>query len=227
MELMFLGHFALGFAAKAAAPRTSLGTLFAATQFADLLWPTFLLAGWERVRIDLGATVVTPLDFISYPYSHSLAAAVLWALVFGGVYYAIRRYRRGALVVAAGVASHWLLDAIVHRPDLPLYPGSATRIGFGLWNSLAATLAVEGVLFALCVYVYLAVTRARDRTGSLALWGLIAFLLLIYFGNLFGPPPPSVTMIAWAGQAQWLLVLWGAWADRHRMPADVAPAIPG
>lgn len=216
---MFLGHFGAGFAAKAAAPRVSLGTLFLAAQWVDLLWPTLLLAGLERVEIAPGATRVTPLDFVSYPISHSLLAVVLWGVLFAGLAWAVRRSARGAMTVAALVVSHWVLDLVVHRPDLPLVPGGGPRLGLGLWHSLPATLAVELAVFAAGSTVYLRRTRAVDRTGSLALWALVALLLLIDVANLLGPPPPSATAVAWVGQAQWLLVAWAYWIDRHRRTA--------
>ena len=84
---MFIGHFGVGFAAKKVAVKPSLGTLFLAAQFVDLLWPLLLLLGLERVQIDPGNTVVTPLDFIRYPISHSLLAVIIWGLIFGGIYY--------------------------------------------------------------------------------------------------------------------------------------------
>lgn len=223
---MFLGHFGAGFAGKAAAPRVSLGTLFLAAQFLDLLWPTLLLAGLERVEIAPGATRVTPLDFVHYPISHSLLAAALWGLAIGGVFWLVRRSARGAPVVGALVVSHWLLDLVVHRPDLPLVPGGA-RLGLGLWHSLPATLVVELAVFAVGLALYLRRTRARDRAGSLGLWALVAFLLLIYAANLLGPPPPSVAAIAWAGQAQWLLVAWAYWLDRRRESIAPPAAAPG
>ncbi len=216
---MFLGHFGVGFAAKPLAPKVSLGTLFLAAQFIDLLWPTLLLAGLERVRIDPGNTAVTPLDFEHYPISHSLAAVCGWAILFFFVHWVIRREARVAILLGAVVVSHWVLDLVVHRPDLPLYPGSA-RFGFGLWASLPATLVVELAIFAAGVWLYLRATRAVDRIGTWALWSLVAFLLASYFGNLFGPLPESVTDIAVLGHAQWLLVFWGYWIDRHR---SIAP----
>ncbi len=213
---MFLGHFAVGFAAKRYAPRASLGTLFLAAQFIDLLWPLLVLAGIERVRIAPGITVVTPLDFEHYPWSHSLLMVLVWGVLFAAVYFLIRRDRRGGLVLGLAVVSHWVLDWLTHRPDLPLAPG-AERVGLGLWNSFAGTLVVELGLFALGVYLYVRATRARDRVGSWALWSLVVFLAAIYAGNLFGAPPPDAMAIAWAGQAQWLLVAWGYWVDRHRV----------
>lgn len=214
---MFIGHFGVGFGAKAAAPRTSLGTLFLAAQFVDLLWPMLLLLGLEHVAIVPGITRVTPLDFDHYPISHSLLAVVVWALLFAGVYQISRKYRVGAVVCGLALISHWVLDLIVHRPDLPLVPGSSTLLGFGLWNSLPATLALELSVFGLGLFFYLRTTRPVDRTGSVALWALVAFLLLVFASNILGPPPPSTTAIAWIGQTQWLLIIWAYWIDRHRI----------
>jgi hypothetical protein len=213
---MFVGHFGVGFAGKAAAPRASLGTLFLAAQFVDLLWPTLLLAGLEKVEIRPGITRVTPLDFVSYPISHGLLAVVVWGLLFAGAYQVARRHTAGAVTMFAAVVSHWLLDLLTHRPDLPLWPGNETKVGLGLWESLPATLVVELAIFSAGLLLYLRTTRPVDRTGRLALAGLVAFLLLVYAGNLFGPVPPEVEAIAWAGHAQWVLVAWAYWVDRHR-----------
>lgn len=219
---MFIGHFALGFAARKAAPRLSLGTAFLGAQFLDLLWPTLLLAGLESVRIAPGASGVTPLAFEHYPLSHSLLAALAWSVVVGGLYLAARGKQRAALVVGLLVLSHWLLDALVHVPDLPVAPGLDTVVGLGLWNSLPATLAVEVPLFAAGVALYASDTRPQDGVGRWGLVGLVALLLVIYAGNLFGPPPPDATAIAWVGQAQWLLVAFGYWVDAHRAPRAFA-----
>ena len=219
---MFIGHFGVGFGAKRFAPRVGLGMLFLAAQFIDLLWPTFLLLGIERVVIAPGATVVTPLDFQHYPVSHSLLAVVGWAALVGGSYFALRRSKAGAIVIALLVVSHWFLDAIVHRPDLPLTPFGDARVGLGLWNSLPATLLVEVPLFLAGCWIYASVTRALDAAGRWGFAGLVAFLLLIQVLNLAGDPPPSAMAIAWVGQAQWLLVLWGFWLERHRVPREAA-----
>jgi hypothetical protein len=218
---VFLGHFGVGFGAKAAAPKTNLGTLFLAAQFIDLLWPSLLLVGLEKVEIAPGITRVTPLDFTEYPITHSLIAVLVWASLFAAAYYLLRKYPKGAWVCGAAVVSHWVLDLLTHRPDLPIVPGGATRVGLGLWDSLPATLVVELGILAVGVWLYLRSTRALDRTGTVALWSLVGFLLVVYFGNLFGPPPPSAMAIAWLGQAQWLLVIWAFWIDRHRA-ADIS-----
>ena len=225
---MFIGHFGVAFAAKRAAPRVSLGALFAAAQFADLLWPTLVLLGIEEVRVQPGVTVVTPLDFVSYPYSHSLVLLVVWGAAFGGAYVALRRARPSAgLAIAPLVVSHWFLDVLMHRPDMPLTPlPGSTRVGLGLWNSLPASLAVEFAVFAGGVAVYLGATRARARTRSIAAWTLVVTLAMIFLASTFGPPPPSAAAVAWSAEAMWLLVAWGWWADRSRS-ADAASRTDG
>ena len=212
---MFLGHFAIALGAKKAAPRASLGTLVLAAQFADLLWPVFLLLGWEQVRIVPGVTRVTPLDFVSYPYSHSLVAQLLWGLGLGLVYFALRRKARAAVILAACVPSHWVLDYVAHRPDMPLSPGGA-RYGLGLWNSFPVTLVAEFGLFAIGIAFYVTVTSANDRIGKWGLWSMLIFLPLVYVASVVSPPPPNVQVIAMSALAMWLVVPWAAWADRHR-----------
>lgn len=213
---MFIGHFAVGFGAKSVAPKVSLGSLFLAAQFLDLLWPTLLLLGVEKVRIVPGATVVTPLLFEHYPISHGLIAVVGWAVLLGGMHFLLKRSRLAAFVLGALVISHWLLDAIVHRPDLPLFPGAATVVGLNAWSSLPGTLLIEGSLFAGGVWLYSRATAPTDAGGRWGLVALVVFLVAIYVGNLFAAPPPSPQAIAWVGQLQWLLVVWGYWLDKHR-----------
>lgn len=214
---MFIGHFAVAFAAKRAAPELSLGTLFLAAQLADLVWPTLVLLGLERFEVRPGITAVTPLHFVHYPWSHSLAMMAGWGLLMAVAWLAVRRGTpKAALLIVAVVLSHWLLDFVSHRPDLPLTPGGEARFGLELWRSLPATLAVEGALFAACVALYARATRALDRTGRWAFWALVGFLGLVYLANLFGPPPPDTAAVAWSAQAMWLLVAWGYWVDRHR-----------
>lgn len=214
---MFIGHFAAGFGAKAAEPRASLGSLFLAAQFLDLLWPTLLLLDLEHVEIEGGITGLTPLEFTSYPISHSLLMVCLWGVLLGLAYGLVRKRTRGALVLGLLVVSHWVLDLIVHRPDLPLYPGPSPRLGLGLWDSLPGTLLVEGLLFVVGLALYLRVTRAKNRAGLYGFWTLVGFLVLIHLGNVLGPPPSSTTAIAWVGQLQWLLVGWAYWLDRNRV----------
>ncbi|HWI18572.1 MAG TPA: hypothetical protein VNT81_12545 [Vicinamibacterales bacterium] len=215
---MFIGHYALAFGAKKVAPSVSLGTAFIACQFADMLWPIFLGMGLEIVAIEPGNTLVTPLNFISYPYSHSLVMLFVWAALFGLTYFVLARAKSttAAITVAALVLSHYVLDVITHRPDMPVTIGGATRLGLGLWNYPGATLAVESALFIAGATIYNGVTRAKDRVGTYGLWSLIAVLVAIYFAALYGPPPPSVSAIAGAGHLSWVFVIWAYWVDRHR-----------
>ncbi|HYP68939.1 MAG TPA: hypothetical protein VEP67_11925 [Thiobacillaceae bacterium] len=213
---MFIGHYGVGLAAKSVAPRVSLGALFLAAQFLDLLCAVLLLLGIERVRIVPGATAVTPLVFEYYPVSHSLAAALAWALLVSGGYLLIRRERTGAVVLGVLVISHWVLDAIVHQPDLPLLPGGTTMIGLNAWSSLPVTLAIEVTLFAVGAWLYFRATSPIDAIGRWGYVTLVVFLLVTYAGSLFGRPPPNAGAVAWVGQLQWLLVLWGYWIDKHR-----------
>ena len=213
---MFIGHFGVAMAAKHVAPAPSLGTLVMAAMWVDLMWPLFLFLGLESVDIVPGVTRVVPLDFVSYPYTHSLLAGALWAALLGGVYYALRKDRVGAAWLGALVLSHWVLDFVAHRPDLPLWPGGTARFGLGMWNSMPLTLAVELVLFGFGAWMYARTTRARDRIGSLSFAGLLLALLIIYMSSVFGPPPPSPEAIAYTGLALWLLVAWAYWIDRHR-----------
>ncbi len=214
---MFVGHFALAYGAKKVAPKVSLGWLFLAAQLADLVWPTLVLLGIETVLVAPGITAFTPLDFTSYPYSHSLVAMTGWALALSAAYALARRGRsRDALVLAALVVSHWVLDAISHRPDMPLTLGGAERVGLGLWNSVPGTIAVEATMFSVGVALYLKATTAMDRIGRFGTWALVGFLAVVYVANVFGPPPPSAFAVAWVAESLWLLVAWAWWADHHR-----------
>ncbi|MGH8667627.1 MAG: hypothetical protein ACREUN_09675 [Burkholderiales bacterium] len=215
---MFIGHFAVALAAKPVVPSVSLGTLFIACELVDLAWPVFLLTGLERVEIRPGITAFTPLDFVHYPWTHSLAMVAAWSAGLALLYFLLRRNARAALALGAVVASHWLLDFLVHRPDLPLAPGTEERFGLGIWNSVPATLVLEGALFAAALLFYFSRTRALDRAGSWGLWGLLIFLLAAYAGAAFGPPPPGVAAIAWAGLiGGGATALLGYWVDRHRV----------
>lgn len=213
---MFIGHFAVAFAAKRLSPTTSLGTLFAASQLVDLLWPLFLLLGVEHVRVVPGITAVTPLDFYDYPITHSLIGTVAWSILLAGFVFWRGRNVHAAIVVGCVTMSHWILDLIMHRPDLPLFSSTSTKVGLGLWNSFPLTLLIEIGLFVVGVVIYMRSTSSDDKIGRWGLLALVVFLVSIYLSNIFGPPPPNEEMIAIAGNAMWLIVLWGWWVDRHR-----------
>ncbi len=214
---MFVGHFAVALGARHFTPDVSLGTLFLACQLADLIWPDFLLLGLETVAIVPGITVLAPFDFIHYPYSHSLVALTLWGGLFAGVHALLRRTtKKTAAIIALLVISHWILDFVTHRPDMPISLAGSSRFGLGLWNHPLVAIPLELSLFAAGVWIYVGQTVATNRTGRIAFWGLVLFLLVAYAANLLGPPPPSVTALAWSAQSLWILVAWAFWVDRNR-----------
>jgi membrane-bound metal-dependent hydrolase YbcI (DUF457 family) len=214
---MFIGHYALALGAKRAAPTVSLGTTFLACQLADLMWPTLLMLGVEHVEIDPGNTLVTPLNFVSYPYSHSLVMLLVWAGLFALVYRAIRGWNGTAIAtVGTLVFSHYILDVLTHRPDMPITIHGSRRLGLGLWNHPGLALVTELAMFIIGMGFYASATHARDKAGHYGYLALIATLAAIYFAALYGPPPPNTAAVALAGQLLWLFVIWAYWVDRHR-----------
>jgi membrane-bound metal-dependent hydrolase YbcI (DUF457 family) len=213
---MFIGHFAVAFGAKKVAPRVSMALLTAAVEWADLLWTIFLLLGWEHVRIAQGDTTFTPLDLYDYAWSHSLLMLVVWGAALGAMYWWRSKDAVGAWVIGLCVVSHWVLDWVTHRPDMPLYP-RGPKFGLGLWNSIAGTMIVETVMFVGGVWLYATMTRAKNAVGRYAFWAYVVLLLVLYFGDRFSAPPDSVGQIAWTGLiASVVFVLWTWWFDRNR-----------
>jgi hypothetical protein len=213
---MFIGHFAVGFAAKKIVPKVSLGYLFFACQLLDLIWPALVLMGIETVSVDPSATAQTPLDFSYFPYSHSLLMALVWSALTAALYFFFKRSRRESVVLGLVVFSHWILDWITHRPDLPLTLSDSVKVGLGLWNHVGISLTVELSLFFAGVWVYL---KSTERKWSWRLGTLVAFLLVVHLLNVFGPVPQigtSSSMIAGPALSMWLLVAWGAWADKAK-----------
>lgn len=209
---MFIGHFAMGMIGSRIEPRLRLGTAFLAAQLPDAIWPLLLLAGSERAVVAPGDTVVTPLRFESYPWSHSLLMVVAWGAALG-LLVRVRQGRRAGAVAAALVVSHWLLDFASHRPDLPLAPGVLPLLGLGLWNSLLATVLVEGALFAAAVAFYV-----HGRRAGPGFWVLGGTLLALYAANLLGPPPPGMGAVALAGLlAVPLFWFWGNRAEARSL----------
>jgi len=187
----------------------------------SILWPAFLLAGIERVTIAPGDTAFTPLRFDHYPWSHSLVLVMVWACVAGAIVWWRGRAVRPVLLAGLLVVSHWVLDLLVHRPDLPLYPGGP-NFGLGLWNSVPATLVLEAVVFVGGLMIYLKGTRARDRQGAIAFWSFVVLVSLLYLASTFGPAPGDARAIAWGALGQWIIVPWGWWIDLHRTVIDPA-----
>ena len=209
---MFIGHYALGLASKKMPNPPSLAIAFIAVQFLDLIWPIFVLLGIENFQIEEGITKLTPLNFVHYPYSHSLLMALIWSLLFGLLYFTATRNRRNALLVGGLVFSHWILDFIVHRPDLPLTPFGDTRVGLGMWNHPALEILLEIGLFLIGLYFYL---NSRQPRRRIVFWGLIGFLLIIHLINLLGPPPPSEEAVTWSANLLWIFVAWAWWVEKR------------
>jgi len=215
---MFIGHFALAFGAKKYAPQVSLGILFLACQLADIIWPNLVLLGLEVVEVDPGNTVMTPLNFLYYPYSHSLVMLTVWSLLFAALYlFFTHSGKKVAVVIAMLVLSHWALDLLTHQPDMPITVNESSPLGFGLWNYPIVAIPLELLIFGTGVWLYVRHTMAINRQGSIGLWVLILFLLIVYAVNLLGPAPPSSTAVAWSAQALWLLIAWGFWVDHNRV----------
>jgi hypothetical protein len=212
---MFVGHLAAALVAKKAEPRLPLGAAVAASFGIDLLWPVFLLSGLESVRVHPGDTAFTHLAFESYPWSHSLLMVVGWSAVAALLSRYLLSSRRVGTVIGALVLSHWVLDLVTHRPDLPLWPGGPL-VGLGLWDSVTGTLAVEGALLVLGTYLYVGMTSPRTWVGTAALAGLIGLTTVIWAFQPWAPPPPSASAVAQVGLVMWILPLWALWVERNR-----------
>lgn len=212
---MFAGHLAVALAAKRGEPTLPLGASVAAAFGLDLLWPVLLLTGVEVVRVSPNDTAFTHLAFESYPWSHSLLMVLVWSVLAGLVAKRFLGSTRIAVIVGALVWSHWALDLVTHRPDLPLWPGGPL-VGLGLWRSVPATIAVEGMLLVIGVLLYVRTTSAKDKVGSLGFYGLVVLCTALWISQPWAPLPPSAAAVAWGGLALWLLPFWSQWVDNHR-----------
>jgi hypothetical protein len=186
---MFVGHYGVSFAAKRVAPDVPLWVLFIAVQLLDVVWAPLVLLGVEKVRIVPGITATNPLDLYYMPYTHSLVAAMGWSVVAFSIYRLgwPNANQRSALVVAGAVFSHWVLDFVVHRPDLPLYDNAA-KVGLGLWNVAPVAFGLEIALLFGGMYLYFRSAPTVNRV-PMTVFGLIMVGIQAYV--FFGPPPPS------------------------------------
>ena len=225
---MFLGHYGIAFALKRAEPKLSLGTLFFAVQFPDLLWGIFVLLGWEHARIVPGYTAVTPLEFLNYPISHSLVGVIIWSVVAAALYYSwptrdTSRHWQAAAVVGLAVFSHYPLDVLTHVPDLPLMGNDSAKLGLGLWNNPVATLAAEALVFGVGLALYVARGSHRHpvRAGRILL--VVLLLVATYLASMYGPLPPNMTTVA-ASSIIFILIIGAlaGWADRRATNEELA-----
>jgi len=211
---------AVAFAAKKAAPHTSLGTLFLTAGWLDLVSPLVLLAGLEHFSIAVGDAAFTAQSFNDYPLTHSLVATLVFATLGAALYLARTRNRGAALVIAAAVLSHWVLDFATHRRGMPVWPWhGGGHVGLGLWRHPAIAIAIESAMFVGALWVYLRATRGKDRVGR---WGAVAFpvfLAALFAATLVSPPPPNAGVLAGVGLAGWLIPASAWWVDHHREPA--------
>jgi membrane-bound metal-dependent hydrolase YbcI (DUF457 family) len=211
---MFVGHFGPSYAVKALRPAIPLWQLFIAVQFVDVIWAVLVLLGVEKVRIVPGVTASNPLDLYYMPYTHSLVAAIFWSVAAGAVVWRLTRVanRSAAVWNGAAVFSHWVLDLVVHRPDLPLY-GNAMKVGLGLWNYPVLALSLEAALLFGGMIMYLGVTKPINVIGRVGPPVFGVAMLAIQSYVFFGPPPASpiaaattalVSYVVFAIIAEWL-----------------------
>jgi hypothetical protein len=215
---MLVGHLAAGLAGKLASPKTSLGTLVLAALAADLLWCVFLLVGLEHVTVtERGATLMRSVVVSDISYSHSLLMNVLWGTILSAFYFWRRRDDIGAWVVFGVLISHWLLDVISHHPDMPIAPRGKEVFGLGLWNSIPATLLIEGGLWLLAVLLYARTKLWKTRPRLILFWIGILLLTAAWYNNIAGPPPPpNVAAAAVSSLIIFsLTVVWAWWIDRQ------------
>ena len=219
---MNIGHYGVGLALKKADNNISLGFLFIATQFVDIIWAVLILLGIERAEIVPGITAANPIDYIYYPFTHSLVSSLLWAAV---AYLLVRilptklssNKSKVALVLAAAVLSHFFLDLLIHRPDLPLSVGASPKIGLGLWNNIFLPYLVEGLIFFAGVWIYMRATKGTTFVGKYGMLIFAAFLFITNLMNLFGAPPPdSQTLAIFSLATITLSVVIAFWLDRKR-----------
>jgi hypothetical protein len=224
---MFLGHYGVALALKRAEPKLSLGTLFMAVQLADLLWGAFILLGWEHARIVPGYTAVTPLEFLDYPISHSLIAAIAWGIVAAALYYSwptrdTTRHWQAAAIVGVAVFSHYPLDVPVHVADLPVAGNDSLKLGLGLWNNPTATMIAELLVLGIGLVLYVTLRSHRHPVRFFRLTILVALLVGTYLASLYGPLPPSMTVVAVSGIVFIpAAAALAAWADRRATPEEL------
>lgn len=216
---MFIGHYGPAYAIKRWQPAIPIFSLFIAVQLVDVAWALLVLLGIEKVRIVPGITASNPLDLYYMPYTHSLLAAIVWSAVGGLVYALLKGQRRSVRIgIAFGiaVASHWILDLLVHRPDLPLYDDTA-KVGLGLWNFPALALALECGSVIAGLLLYLQGNHARDAIGRIGPWLFVVALVGLQAMLFFGKPPETPSEVAiTAFLSYFLIAACAAWLDRHR-----------
>ncbi|MDH3339257.1 MAG: hypothetical protein OEM85_17760 [Gammaproteobacteria bacterium] len=216
---MFVGHYAASFALKKFEKRASLGALFLAVQFVDILFFPFVLLGIERMNIVENFTQSTHFELEYLPYTHSLLAFVLWSVAAYAVFrWVVVKNHAVAVVVALAVFSHWLFDLLVHTPDLPLWSDTTAKLGLGLWNNAIATYLLEAGLLLLGLWLYLRSTKAATTVGKYGMGVFVGFLLLVNVFNIFGPPmlDTKLGLAVFALTSYFLFAVVAFWLDGKR-----------
>jgi hypothetical protein len=219
---VLVGHLAVGLIANRVEPKISLGTAVLASMFPDLLWAVLLLGGIEQAYFRAGRGAANYLNAAQISYSHSLLMDALWGALLASIYFLRRHSARAAWIVFAAVVSHWVLDVVSHKPDMPVAPGIDEHLGLGLWGSIVATVLLEGGFWVLAIISYVRTTRARKSAGVYAFWVGIALVTVAWYNNIAGLPPrdtrsASISSVVFFG----LLIAWAFWIDRlreHREP---------
>ena len=214
---MFVGHYGPAFAAKAVAKPIPLWLLFVAVQFMDIVWSILVLLGVEKLRIVQGFTASNPLDLYYMPYTHGLIGSLVLCALLGGISeYFLPQKGRTFLIVGACVFSHWLLDLIVHVPDLPLI-GDRMKVGFGLWRWRDISLAAEFATLFAGFWAMLRYAPSPNRSSHIRLWSLAGWLVIAQIFNAFGPQPATPQIAAGMALGAYLIFALFAWqVDRAR-----------
>jgi hypothetical protein len=213
---MFIGHYGVSYGAKSWKPAVPLWILFLAVQLLDVFWSIFVLIGLEKVRIVPGFTRTNPLDLYYMPFTHSLISALAWSVLAGVAYRVWKGPSMGGLVVGAAVFSHWVLDLIVHVPDLPLFD-NRFKVGFGLWNQPIIALLLEAALLNTGLFFYLRSTVRTKRGGTAGFVLFSVFLVALQLMVFFGSPPSSATAAALTALIGYSLgAAIPAWLEKRR-----------
>jgi hypothetical protein len=221
---VFVGHYSASFLGKAAAPRVPLWAFLVAAQLVDVAWAVFVLVGIERFHLDPGLPS-NPLVLDFMPYTHSLLATVGWAALAAAAVWTVPHLRSvtAAVAVALVVCSHWVLDVLVHRPDMTL-AGGEPRLGLALWDQPFLAYAVEVGLLAGAAVLALA-RRHADVAERRAVVNGVAVLIALQTFTVLGPVPPDPTAMVLSVLATFVVVAWAA-ARAERRLATAAAATP-
>jgi len=221
---MLVGHYAVALIAKRNQPKINLGTLVFAAMLADFAWCAFMILGLEQVQFKSGLGAGQYFSATNIALSHSLLMDFVWATLFGLAYFLRSRHPAAASTIFFVVLSHWFLDFVSHRPDLPFAPGTRRFVGLGLWNSIPATLLVEGAFWLFAILLFVRATHSRSRKAAFVFWAGISLLTLVWLSNIAGPPPQNPKVAPFASLIFFSLTLvWACWVNRSRVVPQARP----